>query len=61
VIHDRCSGSSRRNQWYRTSISVIVAVVILSVTPASLFAMVARALADGSRDRLIPRVLAAIG
>jgi hypothetical protein len=38
-----------------------VAVVILSVTPAGRFAIVARALADGSSDRLIPRVLAAIG
>jgi hypothetical protein len=36
-------------------------VVILPVTPASRFAMVARVFADGNRDLLISRVRAAIG
>ena len=50
-----------RNHRCRASISAIVAVVIFPVTPASRLAIVARVLADGSRDLLIPRVLAAIG
>jgi hypothetical protein len=39
----------------------MVAVVILPVTDESRFAMEARLLAEGSRDFVIPRVLAAIG
>ena len=61
VIQDRCSASNRRNQWCRASISAIVAVVISPVTADSRLAIVARVLAEGSRDLLIPRVVAAIG
>ena len=61
VIQDRCSASRPRNQWCRDSISAIAAVVMAAVVPASRLAMLARVLADGSRDLLIPRVDAAIG
>jgi hypothetical protein len=39
----------------------MVAVVIAPVAEESRFAMEARLLAEGSRDLVIPRVLAAIG
>ena len=61
VIEARCSASSRWNQWWRVSISAIVAVAMVPVTADSRLAMVARVRAEGSRDFVIPRVLAAIG
>jgi hypothetical protein len=60
-IQERCSASSRRNQECRASISATVAVVNRPVTPDSRLAMLARALAEGRRDLVIPRVVAAIG
>ena len=61
VIHDRCSASSRRNQWCRASISAMVAVVIARSDGRQPLGDGRAGLGRRRRDLLIPRAVAAIG